>query len=332
MDANASMADRPRCPFTTRTSRSGWWSFISARGRPSHRRVVHAADATAARSRDAGRARPRTSQRDPARTAHGDRPHHDGQTRSHPDRCAGACVFDRGTRRVRTVVARAAVLATGGAGKVYRYTSNPDVATGDGIGMAWRAGCAIANMEFVQFHPTCLFHPRAKTLLLTEALRGEGGYLVLENGKRFMPRFDPRAELTPRDIVARAIDHEMKRYGLSCVYLDITHKSRFHPRTLPQRACAMSRLWHRHHPRPHPGRTGGALSLRWYRHRSRRSHLAARPLRHRGGLHRAAWCQPHGEQFPARMPGPGRFMRHGRTRTLDALPLCRTSRPGTSRR
>src|SRR5690606_8762573 len=96
----------------------------------------------------------------------------------------------------------------------------------DGIGMAWRAGCAITNMEFVQFHPTCLFHPRAKTLLLTEALRGEGGYLLLENGERFMPRFDSRAELAPRDIVARAIDHEMKRYGLSCVYLDITHKSR----------------------------------------------------------------------------------------------------------
>jgi len=215
-------------PFTTRTSRSGVVEFhLTREGGHSHRRVVHAADATGRAIEETlverVRAHPNVTLLERHMAVDLITTAKLGRT---PDRCAGAYVFDRGQRRVRTVVARAAVLATGGAGKVYRYTSNPDVATGDGIGMAWRAGCAIANMEFVQFHPTCLFHPSAKTLLLTEALRGEGGHLVLENGERFMPRHDPRAELAPRDIVARAIDHEMKRYGLSCVYLDITHKSR----------------------------------------------------------------------------------------------------------
>ncbi|MDT8405385.1 L-aspartate oxidase [Sulfuriflexus sp.] len=212
--------------FTREPSEDGSGGYhLTREGGHSRRRIIHAADAT-------GRA---------VETTLGERVHaHRNITLYEQhiavdiitsaklglpgNRALGAYVLDRDSGHVETFSARTVVLATGGANKVYLYTTNPDVSTGDGIAMGWRAGCRVANMEFIQFHPTCLYHPKAKTLLLTEAIRGEGGKLRLPDGSTFMEQFDPRAELAPRDIVARAIDHEMKCLGIDHVCLDISHK------------------------------------------------------------------------------------------------------------
>ena len=203
----------------------GFGFHLTREGGHSHRRIIHAADATGAAIfrtlLEQAKARPNIElleQRVAVDLITESRLGLGGQ------RCLGAYVLDRSTGEVDTHSARFTILASGGAAKVYLYTSNPDGACGDGIAMAWRSGCRVGNLEFNQFHPTCLYHPQAKSFLITEALRGEGAYLKLPNGERFMPRFDPRAELAPRDIVARAIDHEMKRLGADCVFLDISHK------------------------------------------------------------------------------------------------------------
>lgn len=245
LDAGAGLCDPQAVRFTVERARSciewliergvaftpehpgqaGSPLHLTREGGHSHRRIIHANDAT-------GRVLETTLA---------------AQVRAHPNiqvfeehiaidvitaqklglaanRCLGAYVLDRRAGHVRVFEARHTVLATGGASKVYLYTSNPDTATGDGIAMGWRAGCRVANLEFNQFHPTCLYHPKAKSFLITEALRGEGARLCLPDGKPFMQRFDERGELAPRDIVARAIDHEMKRLGSEHVLLDISHK------------------------------------------------------------------------------------------------------------
>ena len=213
-------------PFTTKISEDGNVEFhLTREGGHSNRRVVHAADATG-RAIETALVQQTDSRGDIDVFEH----HMAIDLVTHaklgitPDRCVGAYLLNLHNGSVETVKAKTCVLATGGAGKVYLYTSNPDVATGDGIAMAWRAGCAVANMEFVQFHPTCLYHPQAKSFLVTEALRGEGAKLSLVNGEAFMHEYDERGELAPRDIVARAIDHEMKKSGDEHVLLDISHK------------------------------------------------------------------------------------------------------------
>jgi len=199
---------------------------LTREGGHSHRRILHSADATGREVETTlvGQALRHPNIRILERTNAVDLILSDKLGLPGPRRVMGAWIWNRNRERVETCQARAVVLATGGAAKVYQYTTNPDVASGDGIAMAWRAGCRVANLEFNQFHPTCLFHPQAQNFLLTEALRGEGAWLVRPDGSRFMPDFDERAELAPRDIVARAIDHEMKRLGVDCMYLDISHQ------------------------------------------------------------------------------------------------------------
>ncbi|PKG83428.1 L-aspartate oxidase [Colwellia sp. 75C3] len=199
---------------------------LTREGGHSHRRILHAADATgqAIQTTLADQVKQHSRIRIFERFNAIDLICQSSTTGNKPKKCIGAYIWNRNTEKVESIYAQKTILATGGASKVYQYTSNPDVASGDGIAMAWRAGCRVANMEFNQFHPTCLFHPSAGTFLLTEALRGEGAKLRRPDGSRFMPAFDERAELAPRDIVARAIDYEMKRLGADCMYLDISHK------------------------------------------------------------------------------------------------------------
>jgi L-aspartate oxidase len=229
-------------PFTRdETAELGF--HLTREGGHSQRRIIHAADATGhavqVTLEQKVRAHPNialfehhcaidaiTTDKLAAKSAPGGATQQAGQTR-----CHGLYVQDTRTGKVLTFEAEHTVLATGGAGKVYLYTTNPDTATGDGIAMAWRAGCRVSNMEFMQFHPTCLYHPYAKSFLISEAVRGEGGLLKLPPeagtaaGKRFMPAHDERGELAPRDVVARAIDFEMKKRGLDYVHLDISHQN-----------------------------------------------------------------------------------------------------------
>ena len=211
-------------PFTRDTSPFGY--HLTREGGHSHRRIIHADDATGAAVQQTLTQRVRCHPNITVLEHHIAIDLIEGSRLGQKQRrCWGAYILDIENDKVLTFAAQYTVLACGGAGKVYLYTTNPDTSTGDGIAMAWRAGCRVANMEFIQFHPTCLYHPHAKSFLITEAMRGEGGILRLPDGHRFMPDHDPRAELAPRDIVARAIDFEMKRHGLDCVYLDVTHKS-----------------------------------------------------------------------------------------------------------
>ncbi|WP_044861770.1 L-aspartate oxidase [Escherichia coli] len=213
--------------FDTHVQPNGEESYhLTREGGHSHRRILHAADATGreVQSTLVSKAQNHPNIRVLERSNAVDLIVSDKIGLPGTRRVVGAWVWNRNKETVETSHAKAVVLATGGASKVYQYTTNPDISSGDGIAMAWRAGCRVANLEFNQFHPTALYHPQARNFLLTEALRGEGAYLKRPDGTRFMPDFDERGELAPRDIVARAIDHEMKRLGADCMFLDISHK------------------------------------------------------------------------------------------------------------
>jgi L-aspartate oxidase len=220
VDAGVPFSEDPQGPLGLHLTREGGHAV---------RRIAHAADATGKAIHDAllarARAHPNISLRERWMAVDLITSRH--LKRDEAPRCYGVYALDMDARRVQTLRAAAVVMATGGVGKVYRYTSNPDTATGDGIAMAWRAGCRVGNMEFIQFHPTCLYHPQERSFLITEALRGEGAVLRLPGvdgpGDRFMPQHDERGELAPRDIVARAIDFEMKKHGVDHVWLDATH-------------------------------------------------------------------------------------------------------------
>ncbi|MEI6707083.1 MAG: L-aspartate oxidase [Methylococcales bacterium] len=210
--------------FTEEQSESGEIKLhLNREGGHSHRRIVHTADATGKAVSLSLIERAREHANIELFEHHNvveliTRPDDTGK------RVVGAYVLDSTQQQVKTMTARVVTIATGGASKVYLYSTNPQSATGDGIALAWRAGCKVSNMEFMQFHPTCLYHPHAQSFLISEAVRGEGGKLILPDGSAFMHKFDPRAELAPRDIVARAIDHEIKKRGIDCVYLDISYK------------------------------------------------------------------------------------------------------------
>ncbi|MGS2721903.1 L-aspartate oxidase [Paraglaciecola aestuariivivens] len=211
-------------PFDQEPSKEGETRFhLTREGGHSHRRILHAADATGKAVQltliEAVQQHPNIHlfQRYNAIDLI--------KSQTNKKSLLGAYVWNRKRERVEVIRSKFISLATGGASKVYQYTSNPDVSSGDGIAMAWRAGCRVANMEFNQFHPTCLYHPEARNFLITEALRGEGAKLCHPDGTAFMHKFDTRGDLAPRDIVARAIDYEMKRLGADCMYLDISHKS-----------------------------------------------------------------------------------------------------------
>ncbi|EOM6932771.1 L-aspartate oxidase [Escherichia coli] len=213
--------------FDTHVQPNGEESYhLTREGGHSHRRILHAADATGreVQSTLVSKAQNHPNIRVLERSNAVDLIVSDKIGLPGTRRVVGAWVWNRNKETVETCHAKAVVLATGGASKVYQYTTNPDISSGDGIAMAWRAGCRVANLEFNQFHPTALYHPQARNFLLTEALRGEGAYLKRPDGTRFMPDFDERGKLAPRDIVARAIDHEMKRLGADCMFLDISHK------------------------------------------------------------------------------------------------------------